>query len=284
MKALSFLLVASSMAIGTAQAGTVVLTPGDVVNGIEINAAIDQATNYGSEPGRVVFDGQSTGFTCVVNEDNPDPGKLTYIRYSNLQLVGINGANTGAGICNIVFADAPLENILIERLKVANFIEEGAGIRAWGLTPIRNVTIRSNDITGAVALLAVNPVRWKIYSNTMGRSREEVVLLSGAQDTEIIGNTISGFPGLFMGPSQTQESTGNSLIANRFSEGRGIALQGAATRNLVALNTGDCPVVILGAGTSLNKVLFNRAPSAGCGSEGAVEDLGSNNRVVGNKP
>jgi hypothetical protein len=284
MKALPFLLAVGSLAVGTAQAGTVVLTPDDVVNGIEINAAMDQATDFGTEPGKVVFDGQGKGFTCVINEDSPENNKLTFIRYSNLQLVGINGANTGDGICNIVFADAPLENILIEGLKVASFIEEGTGISAPGLSPRKDVTIRKNDITGAIALQAFNPVRWKIYSNTLGRAREEVVILIGAQDSEFIGNTVTGFPGLLLVPSQTQESTGNKIIANRFSSSNSIELRGAASRNIVALNTGECPVVILGAATTQNAVLFNRAPSATCGGTGAVQDLGSGNKLFGNRP
>jgi hypothetical protein len=284
MKALPFLLAIGSLAIGTAQAGTVVLTPDDVVNGIEINAAMDEATDFGTEPGKVVFDGQGKGFTCVINEDSPENNKLTFIRYSNLQLVGINGADTGDGICNIVFADAPLENILIEGLKVASFIEEGTGISAPGLSLRKDVTIRNNDITGAIALQAFNPVRWKIYGNTLGRAREEVVTLIGARDSEFIGNTVDGFPGLLLLPSQTQESTGNKIIANRFSSSNGIELRGAASRNLVALNTGECPVVILGASTTQNTVLFNRAPSATCGSYGAVQDLGSGNKLFGNRP
>lgn len=284
MKALPFLLVVSSLTLGTAQAATVVLTPDDVVNGIEINAAIDTATQYGTEPGKVVFDGQHKGFTCFVGEDNPENNKLTFIQYSNLQLVGINGADTGAGICNVVFADAPLENILIEGLKIASFIEEGTGISARGLSVRRNVTIRKNDITGAIALQAFNAVDWKIYSNTMGRSRDIVVSLVGMQHSEIIGNTINGFPGIHMRPSETQETIGNKLIANRFSDSGGIFLFGAATRNLVSLNTGECPVVTLDTGTTLNQVLFNWAPRASCGEYGAVQNLGSGNKVVGNKP
>lgn len=284
MKALSFLFAVGSLAIGTAQAGTVVLTPDAVVNGIEINAAIDTATHYGSEPGRVVFDGQGKGFSCDINEDNPDVSKLTHIRYSNVQLVGINGARGGDGICNVVIADAPLDNILIEGLKIASFIEEGTGVAARGLSPRRNVTLRDNDITGAIALQAINPVDWKIHGNTMGRSRDEVVALFGAQDTEVSGNTINGQPGLILFSSPTQASTGNKLIANRFSVGGGITLRAGATRNLVTLNRGECPVVLLEPGTTLNTVLFNWAPRASCGGSSAVLDYGTGNRVVGNKP
>lgn len=284
MKALSFLLAIGSLAVGTAQARTVVLTPGDVVNGIEINAALDAATQNGSEPGRVVFDGQGTGFTCTINEDNPDVSKLTYIQYSNVQLVGINGANTGAGICNVVIADAPLENILIEGLKVANFIEEGTGISARGLSPRRNVTLRHNDISGAIAIQAFNPVDWTIHNNTIGRARDEVIALSGAHNVEISGNTITGEPGIILFPSTTQDSTGNRIIANRISGSNGIWLRTGATHNLVSLNRGLCPVVILDAGTTLNKVLFNWAPRESCGAGGAVLDYGTDNKVVGNRP
>lgn len=284
MKALPVLLAVGGLSICTAHAETVILTPGEVVNGVEINAAIDTATRYGTEPGKVVFDGQDKGFSCLVNEDNPENNKLTFIQYSNLQLVGINGANSGDGICNIVFADAPLENILIEGLKVANFIEEGTGISAPGLSLRKNVTIRKNDISGATAIRATNPVDWKIYSNTIGRSRDEVIALFGAQDSEITGNIVTGEPGLLMFPSQTRESTGNRIIANRFSGSGGVQLRRTGTRNIVALNTGLCPVVFLDTGTTLNKVLFNRAPSEGCGDDGAVQDLGSGNQVFGNKP
>lgn len=284
MKALAFLLAAGSLAVCTAQAGTVVLTPDEVVNGIEINAAIDKATRHGTEPGRVVFDGRDEGFSCAVNEDNPENDKLTFIQYSHLQLVGINGANTGDGICNIVFADAPLEDILIEGLKVANFIEEGTGISAPGLSPRKDVTIRKNDISGATAIRAINPVDWKIYNNRIGRSRDEVIALFGAQDSEITGNTITGEPGILLFPSQTRDTTGNRIIANRFSGSGGIQFRRTGTRNIVAFNTGHCPVVFLDTGTTLNKVLFNRAPSESCGEDGAVQDLGSGNTVFGNKP
>lgn len=284
MKALSFLFAVGSLAIGTAQARTVVLTPDEVVNGIEINAAIDAATNYGNEPGRVVFDGQGKGFSCDINEDNPDVSKLTHIRYSNVQLVGINGARGGDGICNVVIADLPLDNILIKGVRIANFIEEGTGISARGLSVRRNVTIRDNDITGAIALQAYNAVDWKILNNTMGRARDIVVSLFGMQDSEIIGNTINGFPGIHLRPSENRETTGNRIIANRFSDSGGIHLYGAATHNLVTLNRGDCPVVTLEPGTTLNKVLFNWAPRASCGAGGPVVDLGSNNTVAGNRP
>lgn len=284
MKALPFLLAVGSLTIGTAQARTVVLTPGDVATGAEINAAIDKATDHGTAPGKVVLDGQHRGFSCAVHEDNPDVSQLTYIQYSNVQLVGINGADTGAGICNVVIADAPLHNIRIEGLRIANFIEEGTGISATGLSVRRNVTIKNNNITGAIALLAYNPVGWKIYNNTMSRAREDVVLLLGMQDSEIIGNTISGFPGITLLPSQAQDTTGNKIIANRFSDSGGIQLRRTGSRNLIALNTGGCPVVTLDSGTTLNKVLYNRAPSESCGSYGAVQDLGSGNKVVGNQP
>lgn len=284
MKALSFLLAVASLAVGTAQARTIVLTPSEVVDGIQINAAIDTATHHGTEPGRVVFDGQGTGFRCGIHEDNPDVSKLTYIQYSNVQLVGINGANSGAGICNVVIADAPLENILIEGLRIANFIEEGTGISARGLSPRKNVTLRNNNITGAIALQAFNPVGWKILNNTMGRSRDEVVGLFGAQDSEISGNTITGQPGIILFPSTTQDSTGNKFIANRFSNSVGIELRAGATRNLVTLNTGPCRLVFLDTGTTLNKVLFNWSPKESCGAGGAVVDLGTDNKVVGNKP
>lgn len=283
MKALPILLAIGSLAVGTAQAQTVVLTPAEVSNGIEINAAIDTATRQGSEPGKVVFDGQGSGFSCAVNEDNPDPGKLTYIRYSNVQLVGINGAREGAGICNVVIADAPLENILIEGLRIANFIEEGSGISARGLSPRRNVIIRNNTITGAIALQAFNPVAWKIHNNTLGRARDEVVALFGARDSEISGNTISGFPGIVMLPSQTSETIGNRIVANRFTESAGIQLQQAASRNLVTLNTGPCRLVFLDVGTSQNRVLFNWAPRDTCAAS-AVLNLGTDNKVVGNRP
>lgn len=284
MKALPFLLAIGCLAVSTAQARTVVLTSNDAITGVEINAAIDTATNFGQEPGKVVFDGQGRGFSCGVHEDNPDVSKLTFIQYSNLQLVGINGANRGAGICNVVIADAPLENILIDGLKIANFIEEGIGISAAGFTPRKNVTIRNNDITGAAAIQANNPVGWKIYNNTVGRSRDWVIGLFGAQDSEVSGNTIDGQPGIFLHASPTQDATGNRIIANRFSVGVGVQMQEGASRNIVSLNTGDCPVVVLGAGTTQNKVLFNWSPTASCGGGSAVVDLGSNNKVVGNKP
>lgn len=284
MKALPLLLAVGSLAIGTAQARTVVLTPDEVVNGIQINAAIDTATQYGTEPGKVVFDGQHKGFSCSIGEDNPDNNKLTFIQYSNLQLVGINGADTGDGICNIVFADAPLENIVIEGLKVASFIEEGTGISAPGLSVRKNVTIRKNDIRGAIALQAFNAVSWKIYSNRIGGAREEVVSLWGAQDSEIIGNTITGFPGILLFPSESQDTTGNRIIANRFSDSGGIQLRRTGSRNIVALNTGECPLVFLDSGTTQNKVLFNWAPRETCGEYGVVQDLGSGNKVSGNKP
>lgn len=284
MKALPFLLAVGSLAVGTAQARTVVLTPGEVVNGIEINAAIDTATQYGTEPGRVVFDGQGTGFSCAINEDNPDVSKLTYIRYSNVKLVGINGARGGDGICNVVIADAPLENILIKGLKIANFIEEGTGISARGLSPRRNVTISHNDISGAIAIQAINPIGWKIHNNTVGRSRDEVIGLFGAQDLEISGNTVNGEPGIILFPSQTQDSTGNKIVANRISGGGGVWLRTGATHNLVSLNRGRCPVVILDAGTSQNKVLFNWGTPESCQGGSAVLDYGTDNKVVGNKP
>jgi hypothetical protein len=87
-----------------------------------------------------------------------------------------------------------------------------------------------------------------------------------------------------MSSSETQHTTGNRLIANRFSDSQGITLRGAASRNVVALNTGECPVVVLEADTMQNRVLFNRAPSATCGEYGAVQDLGSGNRLFGNRP
>lgn len=284
MKALPFLLAAGSLTIGAAQAGTVVLTPDEVATGVEINAAIAKATTHGTEPGRVVFDGQHKGFSCQVNEENPEVSELTFIQYSNLQLVGINGANMGDGICNVVLADAPLENILIEELKIASFIEEGTGISARGLSPRNNVTIRNSDISGAIAIQAFNPVGWKIHKNTIGRARDTVIMLFGAQDSAIIGNTITGEPGILLAPSDTQDTTGNKIIANRFSGVDGIELRRTGSHNLVALNTGNCPVVLLDSGSTLNTVLFNRAPSASCGDYGAVQDLGSGNRLFGNRP
>jgi hypothetical protein len=280
------LLLTCTMA--AAHADTVVLTRDDVIDAADIEAAIAQATLNNTVAGKVILDGSMGRFTF------PDLSDQTIdITVSNLTLAGVNDAAVDAVIA---FGSIEVSNVVVEGLEIRGPFEDGVAIIS-GPNITRNVTIRNNVISSQLSALFVsNASNWQIVGNTITSSADEgagSVTLLGARGSELIGNTItSGTWGILLTSSPLREATGNLVIANRVAAGnRGIVLNGGAARNTLLLNrivlaasSDTVTGIFLDNGTTRNKVVLNKAGTAEGGSLITIEDLGTRNKVVANRP
>ncbi|MDF2445420.1 MAG: Periplasmic copper-binding protein (NosD) [Moraxellaceae bacterium] len=289
MKQMFALLMVAGCLATNAHADTVTLTRNDVTDVGDIEAAIATATRNGTVAGKVILDGSEGRFTFPDFSD-----QSIDITVSNLTITGRNAAALDAGFA---FGSVEVSNIVIEGLEIQSPVEDGVAILSTGTNVTSNVTIRSNSISSqASAFFVSNATDWRIKSNTISSGAEEdtgAITLLGARASEIIGNRVtSGAWGIVLTASSLRESTGNQIVANQVSaRGRGMVLTGAASRNTVLLNhislgesSDTVTGVFLDTGTARNRVLFNKASAAAGGSLVTVQDLGSNNRVSGNRP
>jgi hypothetical protein len=279
----------AAVCIGAAHADTVRLTSADVDSAQDIEAAINAATNAGTTPGTVILDGRDGRFTF------PELGDQSIdITVSRLTLAGTNAAAVD-GV--LVFGNAAVNGVVVENLEIRSPFEEGVAVLGTGANVTRNVTLRDNVFRSELsAVFVANATDWKIIGNRLVSGADEgaaALTLLGARDCEIIGNTVtSGAWGLLLTASPLRDSRHNTVVANRVSAfGRGIVLNAAAADNTVLLNhvslaaSSDTVVgIFLDSGTTGNRVLLNRARTAAGGSLDTVQDLGTGNRLFGNRP
>lgn len=285
MKGMPALLTVCSLCIGIAHAGTITLTRNDVASALDIEAAINTATNFGTTPGTVILNGSQGDFVYSGLD------RSINMQVSNLTLRGSNGATIANCDDGLFFDDVALQNILVEDI---TFQCTGDGIDGFGLSQRKNVTIKENIFeTGIFGISINNPVEWKILGNVIVAGTEPgqtAIALFGGKDSRIVGNTLIAAQGIRLGTEGTLVSTGNRVIGNRIAAlDTGIRLDTGANRNQVLLNrialfasvgTG----IFLDAGTSENRVQLNKVSIVPGGSLTTVLDLGTNNTVSSNSP
>lgn len=289
MKGFIILLAASGICVSAAHAETVTLTKDDVVRAGDIQMAIYTATNFGTTPGKVIFDGSKGEFVSAgANLDITIP-------VSNLALVGTRGATIASCSIGLAFGGAQIRNILVEGLRFdcrssgtlnAAFVSEGA----------RDVTVRDNvfDIEGTGALINGGS-GWKVYNNvitatTFDAEPTHAIEFEEVRDSEIVGNLLNAPFGIRLDSKTSMPSTSNRIVANRIvAAARGMSLE-HATRNTVLLNSitltsdSDSVAILLTGLSSRNRVQLNKATTTTGGSLSTVVDEGTDNKVSGNRP
>lgn len=202
----------------------VVLNASQVTSAVDIETAIDTATDHGQRPGIVTLD-SSAGEFVYTGED-----RSINIYYSNVTLRSKNGAvikNCGDGI---FFDDFVTDNIVIEGIR---FIGENGVIAAFGTH--RNVTIRNNVfIANSYAISARGADGWVITGN-QGVGNATVIQLLEATETRIANNSLVGSSqglGIFL-----EKSNGNTVSNNMIVNGwQGVLIGWSSSGNRVVDN------------------------------------------------
>ena len=289
---LSGLLAAVALvALSTAPvAGTVTLRASQVNDALDVEAAINLATSFGTVPGTVILDGSTGTFAF---DDNTD--QTINLSVSNLTFKGIKSAvlkNCDSAI--FFFNESPVRNIVIEHLTFRCF---GDAI-GWGRPALkRNVTIRHLVIEAGLGGIVVGgAVNWTIVNNRISAAnvdtRPAISLVYGKEVT-IRNNRLSGTNGVQLG-LDTSQFPGQASRRNKVVENVidvvdvGVLLEQGAARNDIVRNRiisrGTTGGIFLDQTTSNNLVRNNRVVSEGPTQTPTVVNLGANNRVVGNRP
>ncbi|MDF3031301.1 MAG: hypothetical protein K0R03_1859 [Moraxellaceae bacterium] len=285
MKGMPMLLALCSVTSAVAQAGTVTLTSNNVSSALDIEAAINTATNFGTTPGTVILSGRKGDFVYS------GPDRSINIQVSNLTLRGVHGATIANCDDGLFFDDVAVRDIRVEQI---TFHCTGDGIDYVGTSPRKDVTVRNNVFeTGASGISVTNTIDWRIINNSIvagPASGQTGIALVGSRDSQIVGNTLIAAQGLRLDSAGSLVSSGNRVIANRIAaHDTGIRLDTGANKNSVLANrivlfgpvgTG----VFLDSGTFRNRVQGNRASIVPGGTLTTVLDLGTGNLVQGNQP
>jgi hypothetical protein len=286
MKTLKYLLIFSLVMIlvlaqaQIVQAGAprlIRLNAENVKTAVDIEAAIQEATLWGTRPGKVVLDGSRGPFEYVVEEGNDYTINLFY---SNISLVGINDA-VFTNSHGIMFDGVPADNIKIQnftmhcvndciigwgyhkgvliqhmKLYASGYGVQIAETEGWVLT--RNVIQ-----VGGTAVDVIDAQNILVTQNQL--SGFSPVTLYHAQDTLVRQNKITGG---WVGVALLTPSSSNHVIGNQIS---GVELAG----------------IVLEDGTFDNDVIRNMvtcAPEAPCQTVLAQGSAAETNRIIGNLP
>lgn len=262
---------------GSARAGEVVLTSEDVASAVDIEQAIDEATNFGAEAGLVLLDGGKGDFLYSGLDRS-----INIADRSNFELRGINGA-TLANCDDGLFFDGGFatQDITIRRI---TFNCDGNGIREGGPPgPKRNVVVAGNtfQVSGS-GILATNAADWSVRKNSFVATGDlGVIGFFDSLDVKIVNNTMEGTAGVRLVNSLNTHLTNNSIITDR----DGVRLADQASANKVIANSVAVvasPAVFLDASTFDNKIHGN-VLAVDDGGEPLV-DLGFDNKVTGMVP
>lgn len=230
MKKIALLLsIAMLVTLGNApmrgSSAEVVLNASQVASAADIEAAIETATNNGTQPGIVTLDSSAGDFTYTGDD------RSINIYHSNITLRSKNGAvitNCGDGV---FFDDTVTNNVIIEGIR---FIGENGVIAAFGTH--RNVTIRDNVfIANSYAIGAQGADGWVITGNH-AEGNATVIQLLESTETRIADNSLVGSSpglGIFL-----EKSGGNTVSHNLIVNGwQGVLLGWGSSGNRVVNNT-----------------------------------------------
>lgn len=257
MKKIALLLsVAMLFTLGnTPMGGTnteITLNADQVTSAVDIEHAIDIATDNGTRPGIVTLDSSAGNFTYTGDD------RSISIYHSNITLRSKNGAvitNCGDGV---FFDDFVTNNIVIEGIR---FIGENGIIAAYGTH--RNVTIRNNVfLANSYAIGATRAEGWSITGN-FAVGNATVIQLLESTETRIANNSLVGSSpglGIFLEKSNWNTvdhnmivngwqgvligwgSSGNRVVNNSIYliEQSGISVEGNNERNSILANKVSC--------------------------------------------
>jgi len=254
MKKIALLLsIAMLFTLGNAPMGgnvkEVTLNASQVTGAMDIELAIEAATDRGEHPGIVTLDASAGDFIYTSDDLSIN------IYRPNVTLRSKNGAkiiNCGDGI---FFDNFVTDNILIEGIQ---FVCENGVIAAYGTH--RNVTIKNNIfIANSFAISAQGANGWVITGNLAVSGGTAIHLLETAE--AVIANNSLIVPEQGFGV-HLENSTGNSVRQNRIVNG----IHG----------------IVIGFDSSANRVTDNRIYRI---SESGILFQGNNeyNSVVANK-
>jgi hypothetical protein len=285
------LAAAATVAVqASAVAGTVTLRASQVNDALDIEAAINLATSFGTVPGTVILDG-STGIFRF--DDNTD--QTINLSVSDLTFKGIKKAvleNCDSAI--FFFNETPIQNIVIEHLTFRCF---GDAIGTGRPALKRNVAVRHLVIeAGLGGIAAAGAVNWTIVNNRISAAKRDTrsaITLFFGKNVTIRNNRLSGTNGvqITLDPSQFpgEFSRHNKVVDNIINVANvGVLLELGASKNIIARNRiisrGALAGIFLEQTTSNNLVKSNRVVSKGPVQTPTVVDLGVNNRVLRNEP
>ena len=251
-----FLIVAMLFTLGNAPMGgkitEVTLNASQVTSAVDIEHAIDIATNNGTRPGIVTLDSSAGEFVYTADD------RSINIYNSNITLRSKNGAvitNCGDGI---FFDDFVTDNIVIEGIR---FIGENGIIAAYGTH--RNVTIRNNvflannfgveatkadgwNITGNYAVSGSMPIHLlkstetKIANNSLVAPNQGLGIFLEKSNWNTVDHNmiVNGWQGVLIGWG----SSGNQVSNNRVHmiEQSGVSFEGNSEYNKVLANKISC--------------------------------------------
>lgn len=257
--------------------GTIVLMAEDVTSAVDIEAAIQQATQWGARPGKVILDG-SQGPFVYTEEDGAD--RTINLFYSHLILRGKNKAIL-SNSDGIFFDEVHAEHILIAdfsmncladcivswgdhkdvRIQNMQLLAGGIGIQ---VAQTEGWLIRNNKITaGSTAVEVLDANLIKINQNRLAGNIP--IKFQNAKKCQAAQNNLKGS---WQGVLLTSPSSENIVIRNRIKgvESSGVALEPGTYKNTIIRNVVIC------------------ATGADCLTVDADKPTLADNHVVGNQP
>ncbi len=252
----------------------VVLTASDVASAVDIELAIEQATDNGAHPGAVVLDSSEGDFVYTADD------RSINIMLPHARLISRNGAVIANCADGVFFDPVPADDILVEGI---TFHCEASGVTGYE-APHARVRFVNNTIIAAVdGISAGNGLDWEIRNNSI-QAKTAVVMDAGARRILVAQNMLQGFIGVLLrGTAQAgvvnnriqagwqgvlvgSGADGNLIVANRIVnvEMAGIAFEGDNAKNNVhgnivtCLAGSDCAAVSADEETlQLNKISGN---------------------------
>lgn len=256
----------------------VVLNASQVTSAVDIEMAIDAATDDGQRPGIVTLDSSAGDFTYTGDD------RSINIYHSNVTLRSKNGAvitNCGDGV---FFDDFVTDNIVIEGIK---FVGENGIIAPFGTH--RNVTVRNNIFIANSYAIGVRGAEGWVITGNHAAGNATVIQLFESTETRIANNSLVGSnPGLGI---FLEKSDGNTISHNMIVNGwQGVLLGWGSSGNRIVNNT---ILLVQQSGISFegnneyNRVLANKVscqPGADCLIVSVGDPpLSPTNKVHGNR-
>jgi nitrous oxidase accessory protein NosD len=227
------------------------LTADQVAGANDIEAAIIKATENGTHPGTVILDGKNGPFVFTA------PDKSLNIFVSSLTVRGENEAAIMNCDDGLFFEGAPIHDILVEKI---TFNCTGDGVEATG--EFHDVTLRKNNFQVAYYGIVTRGAStgWRITENRV-QAGWDGIRMTGAKDTEITKNEITGINGVILLSGSQYQIKNNTIHAQI----QGILLGQEAWQNVVQSNriTGvSLAGIALEPSITNNRVISNRVECA----------------------
>ena len=266
----------TSPAAASAPPNLIILTADQVQGAMDIEMAINDATQFGSRPGTVILDGRHGPFVYTTDD------RSLNIFVSNLTLRGQNGAQIENCADGLFFDDFPLRYVLVEGI---TFICEAGGVVAPGA--FRNVTLRGNVFhSGAAGISLGGASRDWLIANNIILADGDGLRIDGSSRIVILNNRISGFLGVALMNSAESQVRYNLIQA----AWQGVLLGQESWKNMVKMNTiygVEQSGIALEPGVTGSIILSNQvacAPGADCLTVDAMPEVAAVNKILLNVP